>query len=121
MEKVTVRKDELLEALKTNREGHRAQFLQAQEGWKIRIVEELERRTEDARNGKFINARFFFQEPEDHTTEYDRAIRMVEMEISDTIVMAEHEFAQYVMDDWGWKAQWAACSSDYITASANSR
>ena len=119
MESITINKLDLLTALRANREGHREQFLKAQEGWKASIIEELERRMADAKRGKFVDARFYFREPEDHTLEYDRAIRMMEMDINSTIKMPEHDFAQYVMDDWGWKAEWTACNSSYINGVHN--
>ncbi len=32
-------------------------------------------------------------------------IAMIEMSIGETVVLTEGDFAQYVMDDWGWQDQ----------------
>jgi hypothetical protein len=113
MREVTVHKEELLKALRANRANHREEFLEAQEGWKRVILDELEQRLEDARVGRNIKASFSFPEPHDHTKDYDRVIRMVEMEVCSQMTIDEHDFAQFVMDDWEWKANWTASNSGY--------
>lgn len=115
MHEVTVNKDELLKALEENRNNHREEFLKAQEGWKTIILEELERRLSDARANRRIQASFNYPEPQDHTKDYDRVIRMVKMSVVDNITIQEHDFAQFVMDDWEWKAQWTASNINYMT------
>ena len=114
VEKVTVRKSELLQALQANRDNHRGEFLKAQEGWKAVIMEELERRLSDARDGKRIQSSFSFPEPQDRTRDYERVIKMVEMEIAETITIPEADFSRYVMDDWEWKANWTASNIGYV-------
>ena len=113
MEKVTVDKFALLEALKANRANHRDEFLKAQEGWKEVVLEALETRLADARKGLKLLGGFSFPEPEDHTKDYDRVIKMVEMEIAVSLTIAEEDFAQFVMDDWAWKANWTASNVKY--------
>lgn len=113
MQEVTLKRDELLESLSDNRKGHRQAFLDAQEGWKAIILNELETRLADARAGRRYSAAFHFPEPEDHTKDYDRVIRMVEMSVDDHLTISEHDFAQFVMDDWEWKANWTASNSRY--------
>jgi hypothetical protein len=51
MKNVTVRKEELLTALRENRDGHRASFEAAQIGWRETVIQELDRRLADARAG----------------------------------------------------------------------
>ncbi len=119
MDTVTVRKDELLKALRENRDSHRDAFLLAQEGWRETIIEELDRRLADARAAKKVHATFHMPEPQDHTTDYDRIIRMVEMNISDEIELDGYEFSRFVMDDWDWKAEWSGSNLAYTqTATA---
>lgn len=114
MESVTVKKQALLEALKTNRANHRNEFLKAQQGWRQTIIDELDKRLVDARAGRHFNATFMYPEPEDHTKDYDRVILMVEMDVRDTIELPEYDFACYVMDDWKWKQMWSASNVSYI-------
>ena len=114
MEKVRVTRQALLAALNTNRKAHRDEFLKAQTGWRAVIVEELDRRLADARANRKIQAVFHVPEPEDHTKDYDRIIRMVDMEVADTIEINERDFACFVMDEWSWKAGWTASNTTYM-------
>lgn len=113
MENITVSKDRLLQTLTANRETHRAQFLQAQEGFRAAVVAQLDERLADARKGKRVSLTIALPEPQDHTPDYDRAIQMVEWNLSDEVELAEHDFQTYVLDDWNWKRQFAATNSTY--------
>jgi hypothetical protein len=117
MEKITVRKDELLEKLRANRADHRRIFEEALDGFRRDAVAELERRIADIRNNKREDVQVFRSVPKDHTSSYDRAIAMIEMSVADTIVLSEADFARYVMDDWGWQRAFVANSYGSQTAS----
>jgi len=110
---VTVKKDELLTVLKKNRDEHRNIFLDAQKGYREDAIKELDRMLAEARDGKAIRRQIVLVEPQDHTKDYDRVIRMLEMCTKDEIFISESEFAQYVQDDWGWKQQFTASTSGY--------
>jgi hypothetical protein len=109
-----VKKAELLAAVKQNREGHRQEFLTAQEGWRKLYIEELDRQLAAARDGKQFKQIISFPAPEDHTKDYDRVIRQLEMEQEEVLEIFEDEFAKFVMDDWAWKAQWGASTAAYM-------
>jgi len=110
---ITVKKQDLLTALKKNLETHRATFLDALEGYKASVIEELELSLKEAKAGKRYRKIIQFEEPWDHTKEYKRVIAMLEMSISEEVKISEMEFAQYVLDDWGWKEQFATVTSGY--------
>lgn len=59
----------------------------------------------EAKHGKRIRRAVSLIEPMDQTRDYDRAIRMVDLDTRDTLELEESEFRQYVMDDWTWKQQ----------------
>ena len=113
MNKVTVKKTELLDKLKANRQDHRAVFLEALSGFRTEVIAALEERLEDARKGRRVNLRLGLIQPMDQTKEYDRAICMCEMSVDDTIELTEEAFGNYVMDDWAWKSGWLATNSAY--------
>ena len=56
--------------------------------------------------------------PEDHTRDYDRVIRMVEMHRGETLELDQEHFAQYVMDDWGWRTSLLDTAVFYGSATA---
>jgi hypothetical protein len=113
MQKVTVRREELLERLRHNRDNHRTIFEKALDGYRERLLEELEGRLEDLRKGRKIDQYIGLPEPEDHTSDYDRVITMVEMSISDEIELSSTEFAQFVMDQWSWREGFVTTASNY--------
>lgn len=114
MEDVIVLKADLVKYLKENAEEHRQQFLEAQDGWREYIIKQLDERLEDARSGRKVNHSFNIPSPEDHSVDYQRVIKMVEMSIEDTLKISENEFAKYVMDDWDWKVQWSGSNTMYM-------
>lgn len=104
MNSVKVKRSELLTRIKANRDAHRDLFLKAQEGYREAMIEELDRMLKDAQSGKPIRRSVSMMEPQDHTKDYDRVIDMLEMSQDDIVEIQEHEFDQYVRDNWAWKA-----------------
>lgn len=104
----------LLNAIKENRDRHRDIFLKAQEGYRIQLIKELDQMLADARDGKKLRRFVTLPEPEDHTDDYDRVIKMLEMSVEEQLEIDETQFAMYVMDDWGWKKNWTTTNAAYI-------
>jgi thioesterase domain-containing protein len=110
----TVKKEELLVILRENREAHRDEFERAVEGYRQRKLAQLEDQIEAIQKGR-IHERFeSLPVPTDHTMDYDRVIRLVELDIHDTLTLEEHEVAQFVMDDWQWKREFRTTNSYYV-------
>lgn len=53
--------------------------------------------------------------PANHTTDYERAIRMMSASVYDEVKLSVNEFDRYVMNNWEWKNQFVASNSLYIT------
>jgi hypothetical protein len=113
--KVTVKKYELVETMKKNREEHRARFLKAQEAYRIEAIKVLDRTLADAREGKpfILTAVIGLTVPHEHTKDYDTVLRMLEMSVDDQVVISRKQFQEYVLDDWGWKGDFDRVSSTY--------
>jgi hypothetical protein len=113
--KVTVKKEELLNAIRKNRETHRESFLEAQKGYRDTVIKALDQTLAEAREGqRFVLERITaLVMPQEHTTDYDRVIKMLEMCVADEVTVTEQQFSQYVLDDWGWKKQFIATNSRY--------
>lgn len=113
MEQITVKKIELLKAVKDNRDQHKKVFEEALIGYQAAVIEHLEKQLERARQGVRVETRVALYQPVDQTKDYDRVIRALEMSTEDEIDLSEREFAQYVMDDWSWSDQFWASNSVY--------
>lgn len=104
MHQVKVKRTQLLEKIKANRDAHRELFLKAQKGYRELMIEELDRMLKEAREGKPIRRAVSLVEPADHTEDYDGVIARLEMSVEDEITIDAQSFDQYVRDKWHWKA-----------------
>jgi hypothetical protein len=111
-----VLKDHLLKKIKENRANHRAEFLAAQTVYRQRVIEELDKRLDDARNGRTISLVFSLPTPQDYTESYDTAIAMLEWEQGDKVEISEDDFRRYVENKWEWARAFAANTSIYTTS-----
>lgn len=118
MQTVRVQRVSVLAKLRENREGHRAVFEEALDGYHKTVVEHLEEALANAKGGKKYTPSIYLPEPQDHTRDYDRVIALLDMSLDDELELSVGEFAQYVLDDWGWKGDFITTSSNYL---ANSR
>lgn len=114
MRTVTVDRHEFIARVQANRNAHRAVFEHALDGYRQRLIDELERRIRDLRKGRWVEQHIGLPEPEDHTDDYDRVLAMAEMSIDDTLELDESEFAMYVMDQWSWKQNFADSTLSYL-------
>lgn len=116
MDTITVPKERLLETLKKNREEHRGIFEKAQEVYRARMIEELDRALAEARSGGKIARAFALPVPEDHTEEFDTAIEMLTWHEGDTVELPQHEFMNYVQNSWGWARSFHANTEAYLVS-----
>ena len=121
MELIKVKRDELLAKIEVNRTNHRQVFEDGQEVYREQMIKELDAMLADAKSGKKIRRAVSMPEPEDHTSDYDRVIRMLQMSIDDAIELDESDFARYVMDQWGWNASFAATTAAYAAQNVHRR
>lgn len=115
MRTVTVKKEDLIAKVQTNREEHRAIFLQAQEKYREAVIEKLDQRLAEVRAGHPISLGFSLPEPQDYTNEYDMAIQQLEWEIADTVELDQNMFRQLVLNEWSWSQHFAASNAAYLT------
>lgn len=113
MKEVKVKRDELLGVLKVNREKHQQIFGEALDGYKVKVIETLERTLNQARSGERVSEHITIPRPINQTHEYNRAIRMMEMSVEPEVTLTTQEFDCYVMDRWHWKQQFLASNSLY--------
>ena len=107
---------ELLGIVQENRNKHADEYKIALKGWRIAYAEALAKFAAEAiehgekvREGvsiKTFDRHGLFDmppRPEDHTDEYDRIIRRLELSKDSEIFLAHDDFDRYVLDKWKWK------------------
>lgn len=118
MNKVTVTKTELRVAVEKNRLNHRELFLEAIEGYRKKQVEIMERDIARLKAGRSLGGIHYLPVPQDHTRDYDRVLKMIDMHAAETIDVSQEDFAKYVMDDWHWRREFLGTSSAYSEKAA---
>ncbi len=113
--KVTVKKAELLETIKTNHITHRKEHTEAVEGYRAKVIVRLETTLAGIKNGGNFDPHelLTLREPESHDKDYIRAIRMLEMSVADEVTISASQFAQFVLDDWAWKTEFHSTNALY--------
>jgi hypothetical protein len=113
MEDITVDKQNLIDIITANRDNHRAKFVEAFEKFKVEVEKNLADRLKEIRKGTVPSLNFALPVPVDHTRDYNRIIRMLELSVDEHIVLSERDAQMYVMDQWDWSAQFAASTANY--------
>jgi hypothetical protein len=111
--KVTIKKDELLTAIKANLEQHKKDYDEALIGFRAAAIEAMQKNLERAQSGGEVKLGIALTIPVEHTKDYDRVIRILTMSTANEIMISESQFTQYVMDDWNWKAAFVGSTAAY--------
>jgi hypothetical protein len=116
MGSVTVEKAALLAVVRENRAKHRAVFERAVEVFRGQANERLEALARELRESGSLPKTLYvgLPIPEEHTDDYDRAIRMLEMHIHDVVELSEEAYRRVVEDDWGWQQTFATNTRSYL-------
>lgn len=116
LDTVRVSKESLVERIKVNRDNHRSVFEEAIDGYHKAVITALDAALKDARAGKKYTPTIFLPEPQDHTRDYDRVLAIFDFSLDDEFELSAKEFAQYVLDDWGWKGDFIITASNYTAS-----
>ena len=100
--KITVKKTDLLDALRANSKKHALDYKEAYAGYAVEFVKDAEKLLAQAKTGDYSKTTINHAPPADHSQDYNRVIRMMEMCTADEIIVTESQFSQYVLDEWNW-------------------
>jgi hypothetical protein len=118
MDEITVKKADLLAIMRTNREAHHAIVVEAQRGFRAKVIDRLDEMLRVASKGEKIDLHIGLVMPEDHTNDYDTVIGMLELEVDDEVVLTTYEYRQWVQDNWGWTQTFYGSNSTYSLMAA---
>lgn len=114
MNTIKVKKADLLDTLRTNKAKHEEVYEQAMVKYREALIAELVALRADVEAGKQIEHRIKTVAPLRYTDSYEEAIQMLEWEVGDEVELEQHEFRQYIMDDWNWGQNFRAATSAYL-------
>jgi hypothetical protein len=118
MRAVKVEKTELLGIVRENKKKHIKEYDEAVKDYKKAAIKVAKEHVDLAKTGELdqiAKIRAMPQRPASYEKEYDRAIRMLELSVEDTIDLESDVFNQLVLDEWHWKQAFTATSALYKT------
>jgi len=113
MDSVAVNKDKLLKTLRKNRKSHLIFYIKAIEGYRKQSIKRLEKELVAAKAGKPFRGTTQLKKPESYTSDYDRAIKMLEWCVDDEVNISDTDYDCYVLDNWRWKKDWMTSNTGY--------
>jgi hypothetical protein len=118
MRSVKVEKSELLDIVRKNQKKHVKEYEESVSDYKKAAVKVAKEHTKLADSGdleKIARIKAMPSRPVSYEKDYDRAIRMLELSVEDTIDLESDVFNQLVLDEWSWKQMFTASASLYKT------
>lgn len=115
MKTVTVNPTELLKVVSKNLETHKKDYKESIEGYYEEVSRELKSTLKSVKAGEDFSLNFRLYKPENHSADYERVIKMLEMTIEDEIELTTHEFDNFVMDNWSWSESFGMTKTMYAS------
>jgi hypothetical protein len=113
-----VEKEEALRTLRENKERHRTIVQEARVSYASKAKALLSAKMDELANGKITALRFDLQVPEDHTEDYELAIKMLELHSHDHIEMSAADVRTLMMDEWDWMRSFLFTNARYTNSAA---
>lgn len=115
MNSVKLTKEELLSNVIANLDKHKIDVSDALELRRETIAKSFKQQLKEMEFDVDFQPKehLSFPMPKDHSEDYKKAIRMIEMTTDEVIELSESQFDKLVMDNWGWKSDLIATSSVY--------
>ena len=120
MNAIKMKRLELLDIVRANKEKHIAEFIEAVADYKVLVLRIAKAnlslaKSEDLEEFKKIKP--VPSAPVSYEDSYRRAIRMLELSVEDIIEVEEDVFNQLVLDEWSWKRGFTAATMSYKAGS----
>lgn len=117
MQKIKIKKSELLKKIKANYSKHMEDFHNAKVGYKQKVAVAVKKfyakAVIDIENDKPAPHFSPFTFPANYESDYKTAINMLELSVDKFIELTREEFKNYVQDEWAWKAQFTNMVTGY--------
>ena len=117
MEKIKVKKENLLQALKKNRETHISEYNEVHDEYQkdtIKALQKVLREAKKAQKNQKIDVQVHTSAPVSQEKDYDIAIGMLEFSVDETFEINQQEYKQFVLNEWYWSDSFAYSKSMYL-------
>lgn len=115
MDKIQVKKEELISILKENRNIHQKDYNDAINGYRISVEKELKKKLKIVKSAEKFDLYFNeLNEPSCHVKDYDNVIGMLEISIDKDIFITMQDYLKYYKNEWGWHQDWKFSNAGFI-------
>ena len=115
---VNVKRLELLEMLKKNKELHQAEYDEALADFKKAMVAELQKQLKLAKAEKLSELHISLYPPKNHADDFQEVIDMMEVSVDEVINLDSESFKAFFKNEWSWSSQFKLLASSYKAALA---
>lgn len=116
---VNVKRSELLEILKKNRDQHKLDYKEAVDGYrgaKIKALEDALEKVKTEDKPEKTSLKVSLNRPINYISEYTQIIDMLEMSVDEVIKLDSDSFQAYIKDNWSWKRSFMLSNSSYMAS-----
>lgn len=116
MNAIKMKRLELLDIVRANKDKHVADYLEAVNDYKALTIKVAQANLKLSKTGdleQFKRFKAMPSAPNSYEDSYKRAIRMLELSVEDIIEVEEDVFNQLVLDEWQWKRGFITASATY--------
>ena len=117
---VNISREQLLEALKSNREIHRGEYAHALVAFKTRLLSDLEAallKVDEAEPAALNNFELQVDFPMNHDQEFGDIIDMLTHSTDSVINIDSESFKAYFNNEWNWTSHFKNSISNYASGS----
>ena len=111
--KTTMKREELLDTLRENRERHQQIYDEALVGYCKAAAEVLEELKKKIAAGEAVPIHTRLCVPTNSLKEYDLVIRMLKCSTDAQVTLDEDQFSCYIEDNWHWQERWLMSNSSF--------
>jgi hypothetical protein len=103
---ITVEKKILISILSKNLTTHYGVFQKACLAYREKAIEGLDDLMLKVKSGNLAILHVGIPVPENHESDYNRALEMLALHVGDTITLSEDAYRKLVDDEWEWTHSW---------------
>lgn len=113
MDSVRMNKSNLLEIVRVNRAKHLLEYEEAVKDYLLAVATVAKHNLDEVTANRITNMKHLPVTPNTFETDYNRAIRMLELSVDTAVEIDEQVFKQLVLDEWSWKHSFSVSNSSY--------
>lgn len=118
--RISVNKENLVQTLTTNLTEHKQIYLEAVEGYHIKLQEYLQGKLNESKGDGFLNVLFSnydIKKPISYAGSYVTALEMLALADTESVELSVEDFKSFVQDKWNWNRDFFVTNNAYSSTS----